>query len=756
MPAPGSRTIHYGGNTSCTELRTDDGTLIIMDCGTGARELGLDLLQKRPVRAHILITHTHRDHIQGFPFFAPVFLPDSEITVYAPAGFIDNLEHALAGQMQYSYFPVKLRDLASRMRFLDVDEGGFQIGNVAVQTQFLNHTSPTIGYRITSGGITVVYATDHEPYTMPSGSLVHPGDQRHTEFLEKADLVIHDAQYTEDEYPSKLGWGHSTLKYATDVAIEAGARRLVLYHHDPTHDDPTIERLEAECQAHAMARRSTMEVVAAAEGLTIYLPEQTGHVPMLGTRSALDRRPVNGARVLIATDNQAHAGAVIDVLRQEGLEPAVINDVGRLHEEVHRFRPHAVVLDAELFDGRVYEAAAALGADFRALDTALILLAPALDDDTIHRARAAGVTDCLATPFSPPMLYARIKAWLSRYYRPEDGRTVPGSPAAGDGDAAAAPVQERLRSLPDEPAAEGKRSRQKKASLLAATHVFAVLDEASLEKLAEGARHCSFDPGEPIVEQGAHGRSLYVILSGRVRVVGRPAGIYAGEILLDELGPGDVFGELSSIDDQPHSATVLAVTPTDCLRIPRSRLLEALASSPAFSLRLLRTLAHRLREADQMLTRGGPDALTGLSARQTLEEQYRREAAATRRRDQHLALLLVDIDDLNAINTAYGHIVGDEALRVLADALRTSTRDSDLLARAGGDNFIVILPDAGPDGARLVAARIHRSLEQLVEQRSLPMRLTCTIEWATTSDPPATLEDWLLQLVSQRERTAAG
>src|SRR5262245_39911079 len=158
IATPGPQTIHYGGNTSCVTVRTDDGTLIILDCGTGARPLGLALLgERKPVRAHMLIGHTHWDHIQGLPLFVPAFLPDTELTIHAPTGFEQSLAEALAGQMQHSYFPLALQELRSRLDLHDLEEGSFTVGsNVVVQTHYLNHTAPTLGYRIMAGGATLV------------------------------------------------------------------------------------------------------------------------------------------------------------------------------------------------------------------------------------------------------------------------------------------------------------------------------------------------------------------------------------------------------------------------------------------------------------------------------------------------------------------------------------------------------------------------------------------------------------------------
>ena len=210
IASPGEGTVRYGGNTSCVELRAGDGTVIVLDCGTGARDLGLHLVRTMPspLRLHLFIGHTHWDHIQGFPFFVPAFLPGAELNVYAPLGFQQSLEEAMSGQMEYSYFPVKLRDLRSRIHFSELEEGFFRVGDVLVETQYLNHTAPTIAYRMSNGGATVAYVTDHEPFwKADDGILHHPGDQRHIAFLRGADLVIHDAQYTDEQYTNRRGLG---------------------------------------------------------------------------------------------------------------------------------------------------------------------------------------------------------------------------------------------------------------------------------------------------------------------------------------------------------------------------------------------------------------------------------------------------------------------------------------------------------------------------------------------------------------------
>src|SRR5437016_4136917 len=200
------------------------------------------------------------------------------------------LEEALAGQMQYTYFPVRLGELTSRMSFHEVGEDTFQAGAMTVTTQHLNHTAPAVGYRLTAGGATVVYLSDHEPWWPhdPAQSmadlLIHPADRRHVDFAAGADLLIHDAQYTSEEYPARRGWGHSTIEYVVDVAIAAGAARLALFHHDPSRDDRAVDVMVERARERAQMRGAQVEIFAAAEGDMIELPEKAG--------PALEARPI--------------------------------------------------------------------------------------------------------------------------------------------------------------------------------------------------------------------------------------------------------------------------------------------------------------------------------------------------------------------------------------------------------------------------------------------------------------------------------
>jgi phosphoribosyl 1,2-cyclic phosphodiesterase len=278
IATPGPSTVRYGGNTVCVELRSDSGSIVVLDCGTGARLLGKALADERRAsgdrtRRSLLIGHTHWDHIQGLPFFAPLFDDGSTWDIYGPRGLGESLAQTLAGQMQYKYFPVTLEQLTAQVAFHDLVEGSFEIGDLCVSTQYLNHPALTLGYRIEGDGVTVVYACDHEPFdpALAAGGDVASsrGDSRHAQFLAGADLVIHDAQYRPDEYPARRGWGHSTAEYAVAVAAAAEVGTLVLSHHDPDHGDDAVDAILAAARAAAHATGFTGTVLAAAEGDTI-------------------------------------------------------------------------------------------------------------------------------------------------------------------------------------------------------------------------------------------------------------------------------------------------------------------------------------------------------------------------------------------------------------------------------------------------------------------------------------------------------
>ncbi|HIA15036.1 MAG TPA: response regulator, partial [Nitrospirales bacterium] len=416
IPTPGPTTARYGGNTSCVEVRGDGGDLFIFDCGTGIRELGQALLADTtvPSRIHILIGHTHWDHIQGFPFFTPVFLPGVEIHLYAPIGFQHGIEAALAGQMQHAYFPVTLQDLSSRIHYTELEEGSFRIGTCLIETQYLNHTAPTIAYRLTEGSTSIAYVTDHEPFWTPAGpDFAHPGDQRHIEFIQDADLVIHDAQYSDEEYVTKIGWGHSPVGYVRDVALAAHVKRLALFHHDPTHDDAWVDACVRDMQTAIAARNSTMEVFAAAEGIVLEVHGE-GAYAVTNKNSALLRRSIAGERVLLVSPHASDVTAIERMLVEDNLVLMPASDPDTALKQAKQFSPSLVIMDASLLETPPGHFGDRLRTVVGTPQLPIMVLTDTSDIVNTHPAANDAVSDYITRPFNPPMLRTRVRACLAR------------------------------------------------------------------------------------------------------------------------------------------------------------------------------------------------------------------------------------------------------------------------------------------------------------------------------------------------------
>ncbi len=271
VPTPGPSTVRYGGNTSCVQVATTAGTCLILDSGTGIRELGLHLArQGEPISAHLMLGHTHWDHISGFPFFTPGFQRGNRLAIYGARDPQRSLRDVLAGQMHSTYFPVPLSDLGAEITFCELVEGKIHIADATVRTHLLNHTSPCMGYRIEADGVAVAYVTDHEPYAHDGTGLTGE-DWRLVDFVRGVDLLIQDAQYTAEEYAARQGWGHGSADYVVDIAIAAGVRRVALFHHEPTHTDADIDRMLETGRARARKAGSGVEVFGAIEGAVLGL-----------------------------------------------------------------------------------------------------------------------------------------------------------------------------------------------------------------------------------------------------------------------------------------------------------------------------------------------------------------------------------------------------------------------------------------------------------------------------------------------------
>jgi phosphoribosyl 1,2-cyclic phosphodiesterase len=263
-PAPQPENMRYGGNTSCVEVRLGN-SLYIFDCGTGFRVLGQALrheFQNRPLSAHIFVSHFHWDHIQGLPFFAPLYDNRENRFLFHCSSRTRPLKQVFEEQMAAPYFPVGLNHMQARQDFYDIEEGRIELGEVKLQTMWLNHPQGCMGFRMESKDGVMVYATDNEP-----------GDPFFDKNLRKlaagADVLIYDAQYLPEEYEARRrGWGHSHWREAVNVVMESGAKELVLFHHDPDHDDACIDKVVKE------ARNYYARVRAAAEGMEIELGKQ--------------------------------------------------------------------------------------------------------------------------------------------------------------------------------------------------------------------------------------------------------------------------------------------------------------------------------------------------------------------------------------------------------------------------------------------------------------------------------------------------
>ncbi len=284
VPTPGPETVRFGGNTACVEFR-GGGEIIILDSGTGIRALGNSLAAEfagRPLELTLLITHSHWDHVQGFPFFSPAYDPVNRLRILGFEGARDGLAGIFSAQMESPYFPIGMGQMPGHLSFEELRSMEFSIGKVQVRAAFSNHPGVCVGYRLEAEGFSVAYLPDHEPFhrlrsqpTLPetlkdqATAFARTEDDKMVRFLQDADVVILDAQFDAEEYVTHTGWGHSSVDDAVELALQAKVKRLFLFHHDPSHDDAKIDALVQHARNLVTKSGSKMLVEAACEGLGV-------------------------------------------------------------------------------------------------------------------------------------------------------------------------------------------------------------------------------------------------------------------------------------------------------------------------------------------------------------------------------------------------------------------------------------------------------------------------------------------------------
>lgn len=282
IPTPGPRTTRYGGNTSCVEINFPNNPRFIIDAGSGIRELGKELLKAaEPVTSYIFLSHFHWDHIQGLPFFKPAFKPGNHFIIYGCDEPDVDLTKIISMQMNPIYFPVAVEDMRAKVEFRTAKEGTFQVEGVTIQSQFMNHPGYTLGYRFNYDGKSVIYISDNEPFRQliegkasdEESSLrdrfenfVDNKEDQLMEFISEADLLIHDTQYFPHEYEERITWGHSPYTYTVDIAVKARVKKLVLFHHDPDHDDETVDKIAELSRERLKSHNYSIPCIPAREG----------------------------------------------------------------------------------------------------------------------------------------------------------------------------------------------------------------------------------------------------------------------------------------------------------------------------------------------------------------------------------------------------------------------------------------------------------------------------------------------------------
>jgi phosphoribosyl 1,2-cyclic phosphodiesterase len=275
IPSPGPATVRYGGNTPCVEVRTSSGWLIVLDAGTGIRELGRSLIERAngaPIRGDIFLTHVHWDHIQGIPFFGPLFQRGNQFTIWGSKSLEPTLDRVVRSQMSPVVFPVAFEQLDATIDFGELAEGRRSANGYEVRAFEVRHPGGALGYRFAEGGkraAALVYISDNELGTGATYDTRAGWRHELVEFVRGARMLVHDSTYTAEEYERHRGWGHSTYEDAVELALDAGVETLVLFHHKPERTDDEVDQRAAECRALVKQRGAKLEIIAAAEGLAL-------------------------------------------------------------------------------------------------------------------------------------------------------------------------------------------------------------------------------------------------------------------------------------------------------------------------------------------------------------------------------------------------------------------------------------------------------------------------------------------------------
>ena len=284
IAVPGDATVRYGGNTTCVTVRAND-EIIVLDAGSGIRPLGIDLEKEfgtQPIKLSLLVTHAHWDHIQGLPFFKPAYDSKNEISIFGFDETGATFRQILAEPMKSPFFPIAMRELSGKIVIKKLNEMTFSVGTVQVCAAFVNHPGGCAGYRLNTSAGSVAFLPDHEPYEFflhsPRANNMSPEQAKKTaandrtglvQFLHGSDILILDAQYTDEEYEKYIGWGHGSVSSAVSLALDAEVHRLVLFHHDPNHDDQMVDKMVKEARLQVTKSGKSLEIEAAREGAEI-------------------------------------------------------------------------------------------------------------------------------------------------------------------------------------------------------------------------------------------------------------------------------------------------------------------------------------------------------------------------------------------------------------------------------------------------------------------------------------------------------